>query len=450
MLKVISLLQKKNLRGEQMSKVSVIVPVYNASGVIGRCVESILRQDYSDIEVLLIDDGSRDDSYRIISDYAEKDSRVKAIHKDNGGVSSARNLGLDRASGEYVQFVDADDWIPFDATKLMVREMEDSGAQMVIGDFYRVVNDKVSQKGSIKEGGVITRSEYGDNMLFSPADFYYGVLWNKLYRRDILAEYSIRMDDNISYSEDMIFNLEYLLHVEKISVLKAPVYYYVLNEGSLVSQNFNLESIVRMKTSVVKYYTRFYQDTLAEKEYETRKPIIYAYLLAFSTDAFSIPFLNRISRLGEESTGKVRYDSEPEDSGLALGILERELQDKLLASAAKQNQLSLNEMKVLYLLYLKGSSCSFGEIVSLTGLENSSCILSLAGLIRGGFVSADVGLFSQQKTAYRYEEGKLDDDLSRIKSDYDAICLGGFTEEEAEQYRASRERILQNIRKIIG
>ena len=219
-----------------MEKVSIIVPVYNGESRLRRCVESILHQDYPDLEVILVDDGSRDGSLSIMEEYARLDNRVKAIHKENGGVSSARNRAFREATGTYIRFSDVDDWLPMDSTKLLVREMEANPVQLVIGDFYRVVDQNVSQKGSIEKSDVLTIKEYADKMLFSPADLYYGVLWNKLYRREIIERYTIRMDESIRYSEDMIFNLQYLLHVGPIAVLKAPVYYYEYTKGSLLDQ----------------------------------------------------------------------------------------------------------------------------------------------------------------------------------------------------------------------
>ena len=124
-----------------MKKVSIVVPVYNAEKVIGRCVESILSQDYTELEVILVDDGSRDSSPEILDGFAAKDPRVLCIHKENGGVSAARNTGLDRATGDFIQFCDADDWLAPEATKLLVRRAEDSAADLVVGDFYRVVGD---------------------------------------------------------------------------------------------------------------------------------------------------------------------------------------------------------------------------------------------------------------------------------------------------------------------
>ena len=163
-----------------MPRVSIIVPVYNAGAEIKRCVDSILTQEYQDFELFLMDDGSTDSSPRILDEYAEQDERVRVYHKENSGVSDTRNQAMRLARGEYIQFVDADDWISSDSTKLMVRAMQESGADMAIADFYRVIGERLSRKGDIDEEGVITRKDYADEMLEDPADFYYGVLWNKL------------------------------------------------------------------------------------------------------------------------------------------------------------------------------------------------------------------------------------------------------------------------------
>ena len=162
-----------------MEKVSVIVPVYNGEKSIKRCSDSILNQDYPELELILVDDGSRDCSWEIMQALAAADHRVKAIHQENGGVSSARNRALAEASGTFVQFADVDDWLPMDATKLLVREMEAQSSELVVGDFYRVVDGNVSEKGSIASGGTLTLQQYADEMMLSPADLYYGVLWNR-------------------------------------------------------------------------------------------------------------------------------------------------------------------------------------------------------------------------------------------------------------------------------
>ena len=160
--------------------VSIIVPVYNAEHTIRRCIESILNQEYTDFELLLVNDGSTDGSGAICDEYAAKDSRIQVIHKENTGVSESRNLALDRARGTYLQFLDSDDWITPDATSSLVRTAESGPCDMVISDFYRVVGERVSQKGDIDEDGLMTREDFAAHMMENPADFYYGVLWNKL------------------------------------------------------------------------------------------------------------------------------------------------------------------------------------------------------------------------------------------------------------------------------
>ena len=185
---------------------------------------------------------------------------MKVIHKENGGVSDTRNRGLEIAQGTYIQFIDADDWLPAESTKLLVRAMEENTADLVVGDFYRVAGNSVAIKGSITVNTVLSRTEYASWMMESPADYYYGVLWNKLYRRDLIDRHQLRMDRELQFCEDFVFNLEYVLHCERICPLQVPVYYYVRTEGSLVSQNMNLTRIVQSKTAVYEYYDQFFRE----------------------------------------------------------------------------------------------------------------------------------------------------------------------------------------------
>ena len=130
--------------------VSIIVPVYNAEKYVRRCVDSILVQDYPNFELILMDDGSTDGSGEICDAYAGRDERVRVIHKENTGVSDTRNQALELAEGEYIQFLDSDDWIVPEATRLLVQAMEKNGCDMVISDFYRVAGERLSRKGDIE------------------------------------------------------------------------------------------------------------------------------------------------------------------------------------------------------------------------------------------------------------------------------------------------------------
>ena len=283
--------------------VSIIVPVYQAEQTLRRCVDSILHQDYADFELILADDGSTDGSGRICEDYAAQDSRVRVLHQANSGVSAARNAAMDLARGTYLQFLDSDDWITPDATKLLVRTAQANRCDLVIADFYRVVGDRVSHKGGIGEDGVLSREAFAAHMMENPADFYYGVLWNKLYRREIVEAHHLRMDTSISWCEDFIFNLEYILHAETFAALRAPVYYYVKTKGSLATQTSSFSKTMRTKLRVFAYYNNFYKHVLDEKAYEKSRFQVYRFLLDSAGDGGVPPaILPGAKRLGDERT----------------------------------------------------------------------------------------------------------------------------------------------------
>ena len=246
--------------------VSIIVPVYNAEKTLARCVDSILNQTYEDYELLLVNDGSTDSSGALCDAYAARDSRVQVFHKENAGVSNARNLALSQARGTYLQFLDSDDWITPEATLSLVRAAEDHQCDLVISDFYRVVGERVSHKGDIDEDTVLTREEYAAHMMENPADFYYGVLWNKLYRRQIVEDHHLRMDPEISWCEDFMFNLEYIRYAETFRALQVPIYYYVKTKGSLANQSLTISKTVKMKLTVFEYYQRFFKTVLDEDD----------------------------------------------------------------------------------------------------------------------------------------------------------------------------------------
>lgn len=190
-------------------KVSIIVPVYNAQEYLKRCVDSILSQDYRDFELLLMDDGSKDASGEICDAYAQQDGRVRVVHKENTGVSDTRNQALELARGTFLQFLDSDDWIVPEATRLLVRRWRNITATWSFPTFTGFRGKGWRRRATSKEDKVMSRQEFASYMIENPADFYYGVLWNKMYRRSIIEEYHIRMDTSISWCEDFLFNLEY-------------------------------------------------------------------------------------------------------------------------------------------------------------------------------------------------------------------------------------------------
>ena len=321
--------------------VSIIVPVYNAEKTIGRCVDSILGQQYTDFELLLVDDGSRDGSGAICDSYALADSRVQVIHKENTGVSDTRNIGISRARGVYLQFLDSDDWITPDATKLLVETARDHDCDLVISDFYRVVGERVSRKGDIDEDRVLTREEYAAHMMEQPADFYYGVLWNKLYRRDIVESHRLRMDPELSWCEDFMFNLEYIRHAQRFYALQVPIYYYVKTKGSLASQSLSISKTIRMKLMLFEYYNQFYKSVLDEDEYEKSRLKVYRFLVDAAGDGAVPPtILPGSKKLGDERVS-ICPEALSGEGVLADSFRERKLLEQYLESAALKNGLSL-------------------------------------------------------------------------------------------------------------
>ena len=426
-----------------MEKVSVIVPVYNGEKSVKRCSDSILNQDYPELELILVDDGSRDRSWDVIQAIASKDSRVKAIHQENGGVSSARNRALAEASGTYVQFADVDDWLPMDSTKLLVRDMEAKAAELAVGDFYRVVDGNVAEKGSIQTGGTLSLRQYADEMMLAPADLYYGVLWNKLYRRDIIERYGICMDENISYSEDMIFNLEYLLHVNTIAILKAPVYYYQYTKGSLVDQSLNLSSTIRMKRSVIGYYNEFFRKTFDAPAYQERLPVIYSYLLAVSHDSLALPFAPGTRKIKEDAALSAFAGEDSAGIPQRSAVLEDRLLERYLETLGRKLGMDEARLKLLYFMEKRKEPCSVESLSLLTGMGRPAVIAGLARLLADGLVRREAP--AEGKERFSFQAAEYAEELRQLNRDVDAICFAGFTDDEIRQYRSFEERISNSI-----
>ncbi len=351
--------------------VSIIVPVYNAQEFLERCINSVLAQEYTNFELILVDDGSTDNSGAVCDSYLNRDARIRVIHKENTGVSDSRNQALDEAKGEYLQFLDSDDWLAQDATRQLVRSVQNSGCDMVIADFYRVVGETISHKGDIEKDGKLTREEFAGHMMENPADFYYGVLWNKLYRRDIIEQNRLRMDANISWCEDFIFNLEYLRHCHNIYALRVPVCYYVKTKGSLVnSQGTSINNTIRMKLNVFEYYQQFYKEVYDEKSYEEIRFQVYRFLLTYAKDGFVPPsFMPGSRKLGQERLTAVNPEALKGDSVALEYYCYRKLWEKYCEVTAMKNDLSLDEVQVLVYLNQGIPIHELGQLADLTGIS---------------------------------------------------------------------------------
>lgn len=444
--------------------VTIIVPVYNAEKYLNRCVDSILNQEYADFELLLADDGSQDASGAICDAYAAKDHRVSVIHKENTGVSDTRNAAMDLARGTYLQFLDSDDWITPDATKLLVRTAQTYHCDLVISDFYRVVGERVSHKGDIEEDTILSREEFAGHMMENPADFYYGVIWNKLYRRDIIERHQLRMNTELDWCEDFMFNLEYIRYAETFFALKAPIYYYVKRKGSLVSQNVTIGNTIRMKLRVFEYYNNFYKHVLDEKDYEKNRLQVYRFLLDSAKDGMVFPaILPGTQKLGAERTS-VSSAAVDGDGILMDAYRSRKLLDRYLEIVALKNDLSLDETRLLLYLNHSGQISTKKELADFTGMSRRSLSLTLQKLAARGLLKMEERRGPKENKASKASSKSPDKrlhisflpaakpllaELSAVLNDYDETRFADLSQEDLTEYTRLSEKIKENMQRAL-
>lgn len=219
-----------------MSIISIIVPVYNVAPYIKRCAESLRSQTFFDIEIIFIDDGSTDGSAEICDAYALEDSRIKVIHQANAGVSSARNVGIQVAKGEFIGFVDADDFIDKKMYEELYKVMQACGADISCCDLAFFDGEKITESGKTGEVAVLNGEQTFAKMLDTSAYLRMGV-WNKLYRREIIGD--IQFEVGRHMSEDLLFLIETVLEVEKVAYIQKPLYfYYRQREGAATRKKY--------------------------------------------------------------------------------------------------------------------------------------------------------------------------------------------------------------------
>jgi glycosyltransferase involved in cell wall biosynthesis len=221
--------------------VSLILPIYNSEEHLAMTIESVLNQSHKEIEVLLIDDGSIDNSLKICTQYETLDDRVRVFSTENQGVSSARNFGLNIACGKYIRFIDSDDILPENSTSKLVEAAEKHNAQIVIGGFEeRKFSNKNKYKIErfIKTEKVFTAEDFASNYLLFKKKKMINAPWNKLYCSHFLKNNHILFDPDIALGEDLIFNLSCFRVCEKIIAIEEVVYIYFIRNGFGLSQKF--------------------------------------------------------------------------------------------------------------------------------------------------------------------------------------------------------------------
>ena len=236
-------------------KISIVIPIYNSAKYLEKCLDSIMMQTYSNLQVICVDDNSIDNSWGILNYYASKDERFKIFRKKNEGVSEARNYGLKQADGEYLMFVDSDDWIDEETCELAIKAIKENDADVVMWSYIRELSGESRPKVIMNQNRVFEGQEvkkelhrrmYGilGKELANPenADALCTV-WGKLYRRNLIEENQIRFFDirKIGNYEDGLFNLDAFRYAKRVIFLNQNLYHYRRNNVSSITSEYNAE-----------------------------------------------------------------------------------------------------------------------------------------------------------------------------------------------------------------
>lgn len=239
-----------------MEKISVIVPIYNKEHYLKKCIESIVGQTYKNLEIILVDDGSSDQSPDICNEWAVKDERIKVVHKKNGGLSSARNAGLDVCSGDYVMFVDSDDWIESDMAEALLSAAVKNNCQIVASGFYYEYND-----GSTGQSNPNVIEFYGKDIVYNYLlDKIRPEVCSKMYLRSLISDF--RFDESIFYAEDLHYNYYVMKKADSFCQIGKCKYHYSIDAQQSITSHF----ITDARANYWKMFAEFYNDCKDDRE----------------------------------------------------------------------------------------------------------------------------------------------------------------------------------------
>lgn len=251
-------------------KYSVIIPIYKAQDTLKRCVDSLLIQNYADAEIILVNDGSPDDCGKICEEYAEKYAQIKYIDKENSGVSSARNAGIDAAEGKYIMFVDSDDYVAENCFKEIDRAFEKFDWDYLLFSNYLTDGKSVERKNcsefeakSVNETAMQIAGEMRRGTINVP--------WAKVYKREIIEKIPLRFNEKLSIAEDWSFNVRYAVNIGSVCRVDYPMYYVSIENENSLSRRIIPDFYEQYAVSVNDIRTEIAKSSLSDEE---KKPII--------------------------------------------------------------------------------------------------------------------------------------------------------------------------------
>ncbi len=226
--------------GRNMKKISIVVPVYNVQKYLSKCIDSLINQTYKDIEIILVDDGSLDGSGNICDAYAKKDKRIKVIHKKNGGLSDARNKGIEIATGEYITFIDSDDYVSLKYCETLYKLIKKHNADISIGNYHPFYENEIV-KEKIDDNEIVMSSKEALEYLYDK-DYCVTmrVAWGKLYKKELF--------NKIRYPKGKINEDEFVIHhlydkTNKVVFTKSTLYYYFQRDTSIMGEKFSIKRL---------------------------------------------------------------------------------------------------------------------------------------------------------------------------------------------------------------
>lgn len=259
-----------------MPKISVIIPVYKVEKYLNRCVDSVLNQDFEDFELILVDDGSPDNSGKICDEYAKMDSRVKVIHKENGGLSDARNAGIEIARGDYLNFIDSDDWVELDYLSILYNNAKKYDADISVVNLHKEYDNRREKSENVKTG--LFESNDIMSMLYDKEmSIYLNVACAKLYRRKLFLTHRYPVG---KLHEDGFTTYKLFQEANKIYLSDADLYFYYQREGSIMNNSFSTNRIDEY--FVYRERAKYFKDIGNEKAFSKNEKIKLACILTLT------------------------------------------------------------------------------------------------------------------------------------------------------------------------
>lgn len=254
--------------------ISVVMPVYNAEKTLETSAGSILSQSYGRIDLILVNDGSKDGSLEICRSLAERDSRVQVLTQENAGPAAARNTALSAVKGEFVMFADSDDFFSPDAFQTMISAIQ--GADIAIAHYYFDLGKVSSPRGLLDGSRTLNEDEFLMELMQRPGSFYFSALWNKMYRADLIRDQQLQFDPFLDWGEDFAFNMQYYYGVKRAALVETPIYHYVKSPGSTsIRTLLNVPHSCRIKAKLYRYFRDLY---IEKGLYDTHKRTIDKYI----------------------------------------------------------------------------------------------------------------------------------------------------------------------------